>query len=160
MKNLRTEPTVLLVGIGNSGRGDDGLGWEFVERINALGLDSLDYEYRYQLQIEDALLISEYDIVIFIDASNEKLSGGFQMSRCISGSHSFISTHAQAPGAILYLSNKLYGKFPKAYVLAISGKEWELETKLSKEAQKNLDSAVSFFIQQFLPTIQPNFILS
>lgn len=160
MKKLKTDPGILLVGIGNSGRGDDGLGWDFVERINGLGYDFLDYEFRYQLQVEDAALISEYDIVIFVDASHEKLSGGFQMSRCISASHSFFSTHAQAPGAILHLANSLYTKFPKAYTLAISGKEWELQTSLSREAQRNLDSAVSFFIEQFLPTVQPKMVFS
>jgi hydrogenase maturation protease len=160
MKNLRTDPAILLVGIGNSGRGDDGLGWEFVERITAMGLDFLDYEFRYQLQVDDTLLISEYDVVIFVDASNEKLSAGFQMSRCLPAIHSFFSTHEEAPGAILYLANKLYNKFPQTYTLAISGKEWDLRTSLSKDAQINLDSAVSFFIEQFLSTIQPTMTLS
>lgn len=165
MKNLKTDPTaigsnMLLIGIGNSGRGDDGLGWEFVERISAQGLDFLDYEFKYQLQVEDAALISKYDFVVFVDASREKLSGGFQLSRCISAEHSFFSTHSQAPGAILHLANNLYTKFPKAYTLAISGKEWDLQTSLSKEARKNLEAAVSFFLEQFLPTIQPKMVFS
>ena len=160
MKKLKTEPGILLIGIGNSGRGDDGLGWEFVERITALGLDSLDYEFRYQLQVEDAALISDYDIVIFVDSSKEKLCGGYQMNRCISASHSFFSTHSQTPSTILHLANNVYTKFPKTYTLAISGKEWELQTSLSVEAQKNLESALSFFIGQFLPTIQPKMAFS
>ena len=160
MKNLKTEPTTLLVGIGNNGRGDDGLGWEFVERITALGLNWLDYEFRYQLQVEDAALISDYDIVIFVDSSEEKLSGGFKMSRCVSAIHSFFSTHEEAPGAIVYLANTLYTKFPKAYTLAICAKEWGVETALSVEARKNLESALSFFIEQFLPSIQPKIVLS
>jgi hydrogenase maturation protease len=160
MKNLKTDPAIVLVGIGNSGRGDDGLGWEFVERITALGLNSLDYEFRYQLQVEDAALISDYDVVIFIDSSEEKLSDGFKMSRCVSAIHSFFSTHEEAPGTILYLANTLYTKFPKAYTLAISGKEWGVETLLSIEARKNLESALSFFIGQFLPSVQPKMVLN
>jgi len=165
MKNLKTDligigSGILLIGIGNDGRGDDGLGWEFVERITALGVDGLDYEFRYQLQVEDAALISNYDIVIFVDSSKEKLCGGFQMSRCISASHSFFSTHSQAPSAILHLANNIYTKFPKAYILAISGKEWEFQTSLSIEAQKNLESALSFFIGQFLPSVQPTMVFS
>jgi hydrogenase maturation protease len=155
MKNLETELSMLLIGIGNSGRGDDGLGWEFVERVNSMGYDFLDYEFRYQLQVEDAELIANYDVVIFVDASRDKLSGGFQVSRCISASHSFFSTHSQAPGAILHLANNLYNKFPKAYTLAISGKEWDLQTSLSFEAKNNLQAALSFFAEVFLPTVQP-----
>ena len=165
MKNLKTDPIaigscMLLVGIGNSGRGDDGLGWEFVERINALGFDSLDCEFRYQLQVEDAALISKYDVVVFVDATHDKLRSGFQMSRCISAPHSFFTSHAEAPGAILYLANELYTRFPKTYTLAISGTEWELQTSLSQEARRNLDTAVNFFIEQFLPTVQPEMVLS
>jgi hydrogenase maturation protease len=160
MKNLKSEPAILLVGIGNNGRGDDGLGWEFVERIAALGVDCFDYEFRYQLQVEDAAMIGDYDIVIFVDSSKEKLSGGFKMSRCISASHSFFSTHSQAPSAILHLANSLYSKFPKAYTLVISGKEWDVQTSLSTEARKNLESALSFFIGQFLPSVQPKMVLS
>jgi hydrogenase maturation protease len=155
MKNLKTELSMLLIGIGNSGRGDDGLGWEFVERANSMGYDFLDYEFRYQLQVEDAELIANYDLVLFVDASHDKLSGGFQISRCISGSQSFFSTHAQAPGAILHLANNLYNRFPKAYTLAISGKEWDLQTSLSFEAKNNLQAALSFFEEVFLPTVEP-----
>ncbi|HET9824082.1 MAG TPA: hydrogenase maturation protease [Chitinophagaceae bacterium] len=165
MKNVKTDPAgtgsgMLVIGIGNSGRGDDGLGWEFVERISSLGFDFLDYEFKYQLQVEDAALISKYDLVIFVDASHEKLTGGYQMRRCMSANHSFISTHAQAPEAILYLCNQLYTRFPNAYTLAISGKEWDLQTSLSREAERNLESAVSFFTEQFLPTIQPKMVFS
>jgi hydrogenase maturation protease len=160
MRNLKTEQSILLIGIGNNGRGDDGLGWQFVERISGLGLDFLDYEFRYQLQVEDAALISKYDVVIFADASHEKLSVGFQLSRCFPANHSFFSTHAQTPGAILYLANNLYAKYPKAYTLAISGKDWNLQTWLSREAQNNLEAAMSFFMELFLPTVQPRMAYS
>ena len=109
MKNVKNDPIapdsqrdgskMLLIGIGNTGRGDDGLGWEFVERINDLGYDFLDYEYRYQLQVEDAELIARYDIVVFADASHQELDGGFELRRCISASHSYFTTHAQSPAA-------------------------------------------------------------
>jgi hydrogenase maturation protease len=160
MKNLKTDPiaigsSMLLIGIGNSGRGDDGLGWEFVERVNGLGYDFLDYEFRYQLQVEDAELIAKYDVVVFVDASRDELDGGFEMRRCISASHSFYTTHSQSPEAILHLASNLYNKFPKAYTLAISGKEWHLQTLLSFEAKNNLQSAFTFFVEDFLPTVQP-----
>lgn len=160
MKNLKADPGILLIGIGNEGRGDDGLGWKFVEMIDGLGYDFLDYEFRYQLQVEDAAVIGNYDVVVFVDASHEKLGGGFEIRSCMAANHAFFSTHAQVPGAILYLANHLYNKFPKAYTLAISGKEWELQTSLSREAEKNLQSALSYFLEQFLPVIQPKMVFS
>jgi hydrogenase maturation protease len=165
MKDLKTDPittgsSILLVGIGNSGRADDGLGWEFVERISILGFDSLDCEFRYQLQIEDAAMISNYDVVVFVDATREKLRSGFQISPCIAAPHAFFTTHAEAPGAILYLTNELYTRYPKTYTLVISGTDWELGTSLSNEARNNLDTAVNFFLEKFLPTVQPDMMSS
>ena len=156
MKNLKTDSDkILLVGIGNSGRGDDGLGWVFTDRVKQLGYPFLDYEYRYQLQIEDTLMVTRHRLVIFADASHEKLENGFVMKGCFPARHYFFSSHIQSPEAILYLSDDLYNKRPKAYTIAISGTDWELKTSMSAVAEKNLDTAVAFFINKFLPTVQP-----
>lgn len=149
---------ILILGIGNSCRSDDGLGWKFVEIIEELGYNAQDYEFRYQLQVEDAALIAHYDVVIFVDASMARLKEGFEIKPCTAIEPDFFSTHAQKPEAILYLTNKLYGKFPHAYTLAISGLEWALSTSLSQEAETNLQTALGFFIEKFLPAIQPELV--
>jgi hypothetical protein len=91
--------------------------------------------------------------VIFVDASYQKFGGGFEMSRCFAASHGFYFSNAQAPPAMLYLAKKLYEKSPKAYLLNISGEEFEEQPSLSNEALKNLQSAIEFFDEQFLPSI-------
>lgn len=146
---MKTDQKILLIGIGNNCRGDDGLGWKFIELVESMGLDSIDREYRYQLQVEDAALISEYDVVYFVDASYEKMSKGFELRPCIALDEEQVSTHAQSPGAILKLTNNLYQKFPEAWVLAIAGECWELETTLSETAEQNLIEAASFFAELF-----------
>lgn len=146
---MRTDQKILLIGIGNDSRGDDGLGWKFVELVEAMGLDFIDHEYRYQLQVEDAALISEYDVVYFVDATYENLNAGFELRTCIAVDEEQVSTHAQSPGAILKLANNLYNKFPEAWILAIAGESWELQTSLSDAAEKNLVEATSFFAELF-----------
>ena len=156
MKNTKVNSKkLLLIGIGNSGRRDDGLGWELLERISNAGYDFIDCEFRYQLQVEDAAALANYDAVVFVDACRDELNGGFDISRCVPSNHSFFSTHAQSPGAIVFLTNSVYRKFPRAYILAISGKEWGLESSLSATAEKNLKAALYFFTEHFLPAIQP-----
>ena len=149
---MRTDQKILLIGIGNNCRGDDGLGWKFVELLEAMGLDFIDHEYRYQLQVEDAALISEYDVVYFVDASYEKMDKGFELRLCIASDEEQVSSHAQSPGAILKLANNLYQKYPEAYVLAIGGEAWELQTSLSEAAERNLVEATSFFAELFFET--------
>ena len=149
---MKTDQKILLIGIGNDSRGDDGLGWKFVELVEAMGLDFIDHEYRYQLQVEDAALISEYDVVYFVDASYEKMDRGFELRTCVALDEEQVSTHAQSPGAILKLANNLYNKFPEAWILAIGGECWELQTRLSAIAEKNLVEATSFFAELFFET--------
>ena len=146
---MRTDQKILLIGIGNDSRGDDGLGWKFVELVESMGLDFIDREYRYQLQVEDAALISEYDVVYFVDATYENLNAGFEFRPCIASDEEQVSTHAQSPGAILKLANNLYNKFPETWILAIGGESWELQTSLSEAAERNLVEATSFFAELF-----------
>jgi hydrogenase maturation protease len=153
MNEQKTDPKVLLIAMGNREHGDEGLGWTFVDMIDSLGYDFLDLEYREQLFVEDAKLIGGYDVVIFVDASHEKLGEGFEISRCFTASHGFYFSNAQAPPAMLYLAKKLYQKSPKAYLLNISGEEWKEQTSLSNEAATNVQAAVEFFDEQFLPSV-------
>lgn len=146
---------MLLLGIGNSGRGDDGLGWKFVECVEKFCYKFIEFEFRYQLHIEDADTIGNYEVVVFVDASHEKIENGFQVSSCKPSDHYYYSTHAQDPGAILHLCNNLFNKFPKAYLVAIAGEEWDLGSSLSKTAMQNLKEALSFFTYDFLPAFAP-----
>jgi len=76
------EPETVIFGIGNCGRGDDGLGWAFLDRIQQEpGFRGL-IEYRYQLQPEDAALISRAERVLFVDSYRGDLRGGFQFKPC------------------------------------------------------------------------------
>lgn len=144
---------LLLIGIGNNGRGDDGLGWKFLDLFREVSRDQIDLEYRYQLQVEDAELISHYETVIFIDASHQQLQDGFEVKQCKAGNHYYFSSHLQSPEAILYLSRVIFNKSPKAHTLAISGVNWELTTSISETAESNLHCAMQYFEHAILPTI-------
>ena len=154
MENLLMNENVknkcIIFGIGNSGRQDDGLGWAFLDLLNKNEFKEASLEYKYQLQIEDAELISNYDTVIFVDASKNNLINGYNFYTCkASNKHSF-STHALLPETILYLSEHLYNHKPKAYILEIQGYEWELKNGLTKMASENFNKAVEFFNQKIV----------
>lgn len=135
----------LLIGIGNSGRSDDGLGWAFLDRIQHEARFPGDIEYRYQLQVEDAELISRTEHVIFVDSYRGELSDGFQFEPCHASRDTEFTSHVLPPGAILHLCSELYGKSPRADQLLIQGSSWELRTGLSAEAKTRLDRALTFF---------------
>ena len=143
MNILKTDTKALIIGIGNNGRGDDALGWNFIDQV--AGITPYDVEYRYQLQIEDVALIHDYDTVIFVDASRRKLKNGFSFDRCKPINLFSFSSHRIEPGYILWLCQELYGNMPEAYVMAIQGVNWELRLGLSVEAHQNFDRALLFF---------------
>lgn len=135
----------IIIGIGNSGRQDDGLGWLFLDFLREKKFVHLDLEYRYQLQIEDAELISNYQTVIFVDAVKNELKEGFYLKGCKPSSKYGFSTHELAPETILYLTENLYNHRPKAFIFGILGDQWNLETGLSEIAKLNFIKAKEYF---------------
>ena len=145
MSKERTIRTLVL-GIGNSGRKDDGLGWKFIDFLKGQEMENLELDYRYQLQIEDAELISHYDRVIFVDATKEPTTEGFYLRPCSKVALEEMNSHSLHPETVYSLCSSIYGKNPECMILGIEGKEWELETGLSPEAERNLERAKRYFI--------------
>ena len=61
--------TLLLLGYGNPGRLDDGLGPALAASVEALALPGVTVQSDYQLGLEDAQPASRHDVVIFADAA-------------------------------------------------------------------------------------------
>jgi hydrogenase maturation protease len=144
-------PDTLLFGIGNSGRQDDGLGWAFLDRIQyEQGFDS-PVEYRYQLQVEDAARIAQMNRVIFIDSCRGDLPGGFLWSACQPCENFEFTTHVLPPRGVMHYCKTLFGQSPRADILMIQGRSWDLEIGLSSQARQNLENAVRFFRENVIP---------
>lgn len=137
----------LIIGIGNVGRQDDGLGWIFLDVIKETLSDNFDCEYRYQLQIEDAELISTFDSVYFVDAHKDHFDQGFTLKECFPRSNGGFNTHHLAPETVLFIAKKLYNAEPQSYILGISGEQFKLQIGLTEIAQNNLSKAVTVFCQ-------------
>ncbi|MDX2249475.1 MAG: hydrogenase maturation protease [Bacteroidia bacterium] len=135
----------LLVAIGNSGRQDDGLGWAFADEVSRQRLFDGELHYRYQLQVEDAEMLSCADKVIFVDAFKGELAEGYCWTKIKPAAVFEFSTHALSPESVLYLSRDLYDSEPEAWVLLIEGKQWELAQELSERAAGNLKEALNYF---------------
>ena len=143
---------VLIYGYGNPGRQDDALGILLVEKMELWakknGLESIDFDSNYQLNIEDAMAISEYDIVIFADASIEDIDG-FIITPVTACQKTEFTMHAMAPEFVLHLCQSLYNKFPDTYLVHLKGYEFEFEEGLTDRAQANLDMAFDMSIELF-----------
>jgi hydrogenase maturation protease len=138
----RREQRILILGYGNPGRQDDGLGPAAVSEIESLGLRNLTAFDNYQLNIEDAMDVATHDIVWFIDAAR---SGSSPYSvRTVSPSLTIeFTSHIVRPEAILAIAHQCYGASPQAFLLAIRGYEFEFIEALTPGAKDNLVAALA-----------------
>jgi hydrogenase maturation protease len=148
----RKLPKILVYGYGNPGRQDDGLGISLAEELEKLFAGNprvnLQTDTNYQLNLEDAANIAEYDIVIFADASTEDIADFRFESLKPSGKNEF-TLHAVSPAYVLYLSEQMFGHVPKAYLMHIRGYAWEFMGEMSEKARSNLKMATGF-ISKFI----------
>lgn len=145
----------MVIGIGNSSRGDDALGWRVADLVTQV--PGIHVEYRYQLQIEDAELIKDYDVVIFADATREISLDGFTFLPAVAEGNVTFSTHRLSPTAVLSLCQEIYGRHPEAYILALSGIQWDLGLGISPVGTTALNKANQFLSAWIRKRAAPNF---
>jgi len=136
--------SVLLIGFGNPGRRDDGLGPRLAQAVEEAGVVGLDVDSDYQLTVEDAEAVSRYDMVVFADASFNG-PAPYEFRSIEAGGAPGFSSHSVEPEEVLMLAKTLFGKTPRGYVLGIRGYEFnEFGEGLSGKAEENLKAAVEF----------------
>jgi hydrogenase maturation protease len=144
---------ILVYGYGNPGRKDDGLGPAFADKVEnwvrETGAPGIDTDSNYQLNIEDAYNVKDYDIVIYADASKEAIEH-FLIDRVTPSDKAAFNTHSVSPGFVLDLCNQLYAKDPLILLLHLKGYDFSLEENLTSGAEENLDMAFNFLLNVLL----------
>jgi hydrogenase maturation protease len=136
------QPRVLILGYGNPGRQDDGLGPAAASRIEALGWPDVTAYDNYQLNIEDALDVADHDVVWFVDAARFG-PHPFAVETIGPAATLEFTSHLLRPQAILAMAHQFYGAAPQAFLLGIRGYEFEFAEGLTKAASGNLALAVA-----------------
>jgi hydrogenase maturation protease len=144
MLSLSPGERLLIYGIGNLGRQDDGLGVRFVEHLERLGAPAhITLEANYQLAPEDALQLADHDVVLFVDATvAPDAPTPYGIAPVSAASEISFSSHALGMGSLLALCLRLYGRAPRAFALALPGYAFEVNAELSEGARGNLEQAL------------------
>ena len=124
---------VLVIGIGNPLRSDDGLGWSVADQLSAKSENNLQVLKVHQLTPELAESISEVDLVIFVDAGAHGTPGALTCDRVSVSDADLRFSHDVAPATLIQLSKTLYGKTPTAYLACVTGSNFEHGEALSTE---------------------------
>ena len=162
---MNNNKKILFYGYGNPGRQDDALGIYFVDEIEkwvrTQNIENISFDTNYQLNIEDAEEISNYDLVIFSDASMEPIEG-FEFSKVQrSDAQVEFTMHAVSVSFVVDLCYKIYNKVPDAYLVHLKGYEWDLDFDkgLTEQAEKNLNEALEFMKEKLLDIINSSSII-
>jgi hydrogenase maturation protease len=140
--NAAPVPRMLVLGYGNPGREDDGLGPAAAEAVGRLGLTHVSVSDNYQLVIEDAVDVARADIVWFVDAARTGAEP-YELRRISAASDIHFDSHSVKPEVVLALAGQFCGNAPEAYLLGIRGYGFEFREGLTGHARRNLEEAVS-----------------
>lgn len=144
---LGQPPRILVIGYGNPGRRDDGLGPAFAARVEELSLPGIAVESDYQLAIEHAHLAAQHDIVVFTDAAADVDGDSpFYLRPVQPAPEDRYSSHSISPQAVLRLASQCFGVRLSGWLLGIRPVDLESFAEgLTPEAEANLSAALTAF---------------
>ena len=131
----------LVIGYGNPLRGDDGVGWAVIERLQQTPLaEPLTLIASHQLLPELSDLIREAAQVTFVDATVLGEPGTVRITPITPDLTGPDSSHQMSPGVLLAYSQELYGYCPPAHLITITGVQFGYEETLSPLLQAKLEA--------------------
>jgi hydrogenase maturation protease len=126
---------ILVIGYGNTLRGDDGIGPAVVNEIAALGLPGVRTLVVPQLTPELAAEVAAARMVVFVDAGIASAP-----TRVIAlEAHTAFSAieHAANPQTVLGVARAAYGQCPEAWLVSAAGADFGFHESLSPVGSEN-----------------------
>lgn len=143
-------PRILILGYGNPGRLDDGLGPRLATIIEEKNLPGVRVETLYQLNVEQAADAAASDLVFFVDAACEGPEPFF-IKPVEAGEPAGFTSHHMSPSGVMALCESCFGVKPKAFVLGIRGYDFNrFGEELTGAAESNLGEAAAFLERAIL----------
>lgn len=135
---------VLVIGYGNTLRGDDGLGQRAAKALAQRALpDGVEVLSCHQLTIELAEKVSRADLVLLIDAAAGDRPGTIvcePLQQVPSPPGPII--HSLEPAALLACAHALYDATPRALLWTVTARSFAFSETLSPEVERALPALV------------------
>lgn len=134
----------LLIAVGNTLRGDDGIGHWVVAQVEKKKLPKVTVRYMQQLHIDLLEELSRFDTVIITDASLQDSPASLEP---IAGTDEGLSSSHRADAATLMsLHHKLYQQTVQWMVCGIRATDFEMGETITKETLKNGEKALALLL--------------
>jgi hydrogenase maturation protease len=133
--------SIALIGYGNDLRSDDGVGQTIANLVATWGLENVRTYAVHQLTPELAEIIAGVDAVIFVDAYPAGEETKVKFIELTASECSQEIAHALDPRSLLGLSQKLYDRLPKAWIVAIPAVNFEFGESFSPVTESAMFNA-------------------
>lgn len=133
--------TILVIGYGNTLRGDDGAGYRVAEQVETWNVPGVRAIACHQLTPELAAEIVECDRVIFVDAALPETYTVVSVES-LQPDPTPLETHFSTPAGLLQLAQQLFNHCPEAYQVLIPTHSMEFTESLSALTQTALKTAL------------------
>ena len=144
----------LIISYGNSLRGDDGVSFAVLDRVEERCIVPFDALREPQLDFEFSDEISNSSLVIFVDASVDGDPGSVDMQWLTPVENEVVRSHECSPGALLAYTAAVHGRVPRASLVTVVGSDFCFTESLSAEAASGVPLAADM-ITALLETDTP-----
>jgi hydrogenase maturation protease len=125
----------LVIGFGNTLRGDDGIGNAVAEAVAGMAIPDVRALAVHQLTPELAADIADVDVVVFVDAA---MNAEPVTALCLDNkSDSPALTHITDPRSLLQLSRTVFGRSPQGWLVTAAANEFGFHEGLSESGRRN-----------------------
>ncbi len=128
---------IIVFGIGNTLREDDGVGFLATQRLQS-HFENVKFESTHQLLPEHAQMLSEHDHAIFIDVENGEFDGKINIKEIFPHDEYRVGivNHKSSPEALLGLSLDIYEKAPSSsFVISIKSTAFGYKDTISTDME-------------------------
>jgi hydrogenase maturation protease len=133
---------ILLIGYGNTLRGDDGAGPCLAAAVAAWSLPNVTVLERHQLTPELAEPVSRAARVIFADAAVAPGGQSVNVSEVSPEAAQQVMYHTLSPAGLLGLAKSVFGHAPMAWLVSIPVTELGMGEGLSPQAEQAVQVAL------------------
>jgi hydrogenase maturation protease len=148
----------LIVGYGNVDRGDDGLGYHVISEIArrlaqselepygdepAMVGDCVGLWFQRQLVPEMAETLAQFDRVVFVDAHTGAFAEELRVVEVEPRYAPQSLTHHLSPETLLYLTELVSGRSPRAHLYSARGYEFDFCDQLSERTRTLANQVVT-----------------
>lgn len=146
----KKEGIFLIIGYGNTLCSDDAVGQVVAQQVEKWNLSEVCCIYQHQLTPELVEVIKNFTTIIFVDAclNSNGLVNFISLPR-LNINNQDSHGHYCNPEYLLYLTELIYQKLPKSYLITIPIHNLDLGEDLSDLAQQGVKESL-IIIQKFI----------